>query len=667
MLTFLEGHGLKLLFFGGKGGVGKTTCATAAALQLARSSPRAAFLLISTDPAHSVGDSLAGLTPPANLTVLELDARGALAAFQAEHRQKLREIALRGTFLDEEDLGHFLDLSLPGLDELMALLMISRTAAARRYDTLVVDTAPTGHTLRLLTMPELLRRWLGVLDTLLAKHRFLRRRFNGACPADEVDAFLLDLAKSLKRLEALLKDPGRCRFVPVMLAEEMAVQETLDLLQALKRLQVPVSEIVINRLIPESPCPGCTGARRRQRRIIQGLADAEALAGCDLWGVPLHRREVRGKSLEKFWGSAAKLMPGEAPAPPRIFPLPPRVEDAPALPSSQSRFLIFAGKGGVGKTTLACATALRLAQDLKGQEILLISTDPAHSLADCLKMRLGPEPTRVLPALMAMEMDPARELDSLKREFRQGLERFLEPLGRGFDLPFDRRALEQLLELSPPGLDEIMALTRTLDFLEQGPFHLFVLDAAPTGHLLRLLEMPEIMDQWLKGFFGVLLKYRLAFRMPGFSQRLVRISKGLKRLRKLWCDPDRTAVYVVAGLTEMAFRETADLVAACQRLGLPTPVLFLNQATPAAPCPLCAAMNLREAQVKARFLRKFKDRHLTLVYRQDEPRGLKRLAGLGQNLYQPRGRRPVLYDRPGRKGAGSPCPSGRPYVRPIPG
>ena len=96
-------------------------------------------------------------------------------------------------------------------------------------------------------------------------------------------------------------------------------------------------------------------------------------------------------------------------------------------------------------------------------------------------------------------------------------------------------------------------------------------------------------------------------------------------------------------------------------------MLFLNQATPAAPCPLCAAMNLREAQVKARFLRKFKDRHLTLVYRQDEPRGLKRLAELGQNLYQPQGRRPALYDRPGRKGAGSPCPSGRPYVRPIPG
>ncbi len=323
MPVFLEDHGLKLLFFSGKGGVGKTTCATAAALQLARTSPQASFLLVSTDPAHSVKDCLAGLRPPANLAIREPDARSQLAAFQAEHRQKIRDIALRGTLLDESDLGRLLNLSLPGLDELMALLMIARTVEAREYDTLVVDTAPTGHTLRLLAMPELLGHWLGALDALLAKHRFMKKRFNGTFQADELDGFLADWTAALGRFKALLQDPGRCRFVPVMLAEEMVVRETATLLKELKRLQVPVTEMVINRLYPESTCPVCAGERRRQGEIIAGLAHNRAFAGLKLWTVPLSRQEVRGKPLESFWEGAAKIGAAVTAAPPGVADLPP--------------------------------------------------------------------------------------------------------------------------------------------------------------------------------------------------------------------------------------------------------------------------------------------------------------------------------------------------------
>ena len=159
--SFLADQGLRLLLFGGKGGVGKTSCATATALQLAGDSPQTAFLLVSTDPAHSVKDSLAGAQPPPNLQVIELDARECLAAFKRQHGPKLYAIASRGTFLDHYDISRFLDLSLPGLDELMAWLEIAAWAAARRYQAIVVDTAPTGHTLRLLAMPALLRNWLG--------------------------------------------------------------------------------------------------------------------------------------------------------------------------------------------------------------------------------------------------------------------------------------------------------------------------------------------------------------------------------------------------------------------------------------------------------------------------------------------------------------------------
>jgi arsenite-transporting ATPase len=90
---------LQLLIFGGKGGVGKTTCATAAALRLAARSPQSSFLLVSTDPAHSLADSLADLVPPRNLKVLELNPQEYLLDFKKKHHDKLREIASRGTFL----------------------------------------------------------------------------------------------------------------------------------------------------------------------------------------------------------------------------------------------------------------------------------------------------------------------------------------------------------------------------------------------------------------------------------------------------------------------------------------------------------------------------------------------------------------------------------------
>ena len=143
------------------------------------------------------------------------------------------------------------------------------------------------------------------------------------------------------------------------------------------------------------------------------------------------------------------------------------------------------------------------------------------------------------------------------------------------------------------------------------------------------------MDQWLKTFFGLLLKYKLTFRFPDISQQLVRISRNLKLLRNLWRDPARAALYAVTILTEMAFQETSDLLAVCRRLGVPVPVLLLNLATPAGDCPLCAALNRREALIRDKFRQTFPG-HQTVIYRQSEPRGLKRLTALGQALYRSR-------------------------------
>ena len=151
--AFLRDPVLRLLLFGGKGGVGKTTCATATALTLAHRWPESPYLLVSTDPAHSLGDAVAGSALPPNLALVELDAKDRLAAFRSAHGGTLKDIAARGTFLDGDDISQLLDLSLPGLDELVAFLDVFRWIEEDRYACVVVDTAPWGHTLRLLEMP----------------------------------------------------------------------------------------------------------------------------------------------------------------------------------------------------------------------------------------------------------------------------------------------------------------------------------------------------------------------------------------------------------------------------------------------------------------------------------------------------------------------------------
>jgi len=646
---FLSDGNMRLLLFGGKGGVGKTTASAATALELALRHPEKSLLLISTDPAHSLQDSFSGAEPPPNLKVLELDAQAYLHDFQEKNRQRLREIASRGTFLDEEDINRFMELSLPGMDELMAFLEISRWVKEGAYDGIIMDTAPTGHTLRLMEMPDMIRKWLEALDALLAKHRYMKKLFRGSYERDDLDHFIEGLAASVKQMEKLLKDHQQCRFVPVMQAEALSIEETLDLIRELQRLRIGVVDVVINRLYPESPCLTCRHVRARQLQELARIFHEPVFSHLRLWGVPMYPEEIRGmESLRSFWKGRMELdgqgtdlksvpslsVPPAEEAPLSLPPVKPRVDSPIPLPTPDMAMLVFAGKGGVGKTTLACATALRLARAYTGKRILLFSADPAHSLADCLSMPLGPEPVQAAPGLWAMEMDATADFVALKNQYRKELAQFLSQLMPNLDLTFDREVMERIMDLSPPGIDELMALAAVMDFLTPEGYDLLVLDAAPTGHLIRLLELPEIIEGWLKAFFRLFLKYRKIFRLPGISQRLVRLSKDLKRLRAILRDPSQAALYAASILTEMSFAETTDLVAACGRLEIPVPCLFLNMATPDGPDHLCHSLFQRESAVREKFALTFPGISRPVVSRQSDPRGIENLDALGQILYQ---------------------------------
>jgi arsenite-transporting ATPase len=631
---FLQGSLLKLIFFGGKGGVGKSTCATATALTLAQEHTDQQFLLISTDPAHSVQNILDGMRLPENLEVCELNAANSLQKFKDKYDGLLKQIAERGTFLDDEDIHGMMDAALPGMDELAAYLEIATWVRQDRYEHIIVDTAPTGHTLRLLEMPDLIHRWLVALDTLLAKHRYMRRRFTRNHQLDHLDEFLLSMNGDLTAMQNLMTDTQRCRFVLVLQAESMIVEESIDLINALDQRHIPRHHIVVNQLQPAHDCEYCNHQKIRQ---VQALKTAVAsVTDSIFWCLPMVAVEPRGRLLYDLWQHVQMVdFDSKEPTYSEKYHKPPFVVVKPLEPPAETlRVILFAGKGGVGKTTSACATALRMQYDHSGKRVLLFSTDPAHSLSDCLGMPINSIPTKVVGNLDAQEINAVANFASIRHAFSEELDAFLKLALKNLDLTFDREVMEHFLDLAPPGLDEIMALTEIMDHIDHGIYDVIILDAPPIGHFLRLLEMPELIRDWLKLFFNLLLKYRDVMRLPHLSERLVALSRGLKGLQRLLQNPEKTGAYVVTIPTELAIDKTIGMVSSLQQVGVRLQGLLINQMTPINTCDFCQSRSSLEATQIDRVRNVFSDQPQAGIYKHINPSGLNMLASLGDSLYQ---------------------------------
>ncbi len=304
-------HQTQLIIFGGKGGVGKTTCSSAAAIHLAERGQKT--LLVSTDPAHSLSDSIGQslgdevrkVVAVKDLDAVEIDPEQTLQTFKEEYGEGILDILKTGTYLDEEDVSDVFSLTIPGLDEVMGIKRIMDFIESEEHERYVLDTAPTGHALRLLFLPGLLDQWIKVLAKIRWKYRHIVSRLSGKEPLGEADDFLLVMKKAVKRIGSLMKDPMRTSFIVVTIPELMALKETERLIAELRHYGIPVSHMVVNNLIPaqRGSCSFCEETRVEQRAYVdilkRGFPDLElaliAREPGEIRGIP--RLKVLGNFL----------------------------------------------------------------------------------------------------------------------------------------------------------------------------------------------------------------------------------------------------------------------------------------------------------------------------------------------------------------------------------
>jgi arsenite-transporting ATPase len=296
-LKGLKQASLNLILFGGKGGVGKTTCASAAALYLAEDFKT---LIFSTDPAHSLADSLEQklddkpreVKGVKNLSALEVNAENALSKFKTEHQDEIKKIVETGTNLDAEDIDSVFALPIPGMDEVMGFKTMIDLIDEAKFDKYIVDTAPTGHALRLLTSPKLLDDWVKVMAKMRWKYRYMVERFAGKYEPDKGDDFLLSMKKTVKKIEDLLRDQNRCEFIAVTIPEDMAVLETARLISNLGEYGIKVRQLVINNVVESDGCEFCREKRKEQDKYINLIRGK--FNGLKATVVPACSHEIKG-------------------------------------------------------------------------------------------------------------------------------------------------------------------------------------------------------------------------------------------------------------------------------------------------------------------------------------------------------------------------------------
>ena len=264
-------------------------------------------MIFTTDPAPSLADSFGQkisneptqIEGVKNLFAMEIDAKKVLEEFKKEYGEDILDILQEGTYLANEEAEELFSLDIPGLDEVMGLKKITDFMDSQEYSLYIVDTAPTGHTLRLLTLPELLDDWIKFLASLRWKYHAMVRQFAREERVTKADQFLLEMKRTVKKVRELLQDEKRTEFIVVTIAESMGVRETEDLINTLEKFHIPSRHIIINNIFPKEDSDFAKLKRKNQEKYINEIK--KKFSNHAITEVLLHADEIQGiKSLESL-------------------------------------------------------------------------------------------------------------------------------------------------------------------------------------------------------------------------------------------------------------------------------------------------------------------------------------------------------------------------------
>ncbi|KAK4537111.1 hypothetical protein CDCA_CDCA11G3136 [Cyanidium caldarium] len=732
--------------FTAKGGQGKTTCACAAAVQVALRRPTARVLVISTDPAHNVSDAFAqrfSRDPQVvrgfdNLYAVEIDPERDFANTDLG-RALLPPTGDRApggdgaadSALDAEDpLGlagivSELITTVPGIDEALSFGQMMKSVQEMDYDLIVFDMAPTGHALKLLSFPSVLERGLRRLLDLrtrmapmlnMASSMMGMSLEGGASAFDaEIVGKMEELLGIVRRVDEQFRDARRTAFVCVCMPEFLSVYETERLLRELKRLHMHCGNLLINQVLWVNDAASAASPRdslyvpvalsgervgyaatelyesrvQIQQKYLQQIED---LYGEDfhITRMPMWMNEVRGVADLRAFGEALMQDSGIRPPEP--------LESATAESSLRNvvaqrslELIIASGKGNVGKTTTTAALAVHLAEESpRGRRVLLVSTDPAHSLSDAFGQNFSRVLTRehlhssdaVDEAMRPVRAEGIRgrgQLDVLEidtADFLRDLHQAVPPAGEsaaandGAESDPRTAMAAAMLGAAPsevirdllqavPGIDDAIAFTRLMQRIQALDYDVVVLDTAPTGHTLRLLSFPSLLQRGLdkleevrQRFSGPLsMAASLAgnMGMPGaadgarpdqeLAERLRTMQQTILQVVKQFQDAERTTFICVCIAEFLSVYETERLVQDLAEYGIDTHNVVVNQlfAAQASEAERVAMVQSRVA-MQQRYLHQIDElyardlRLCVLPLETQEVRGVEALRHFGQRI-----------------------------------
>jgi len=611
-----SGEETEFVFFSGKGGVGKSTVSCATATWLADNGYET--LLVTTDPAPNlsdifeqpIGHEVTAIDGIENLSAIEIDPDAAAEQYRQETIEPMRAL------LDDEEIETVEEqLNSPCVDEIAAFDNFVEFMESPEYDVVVFDTAPTGHTIRLMELPS---DWNAELE-------------KGGSTCIGPAASMEDKKRAYERAIDTLGDDERTSFAFVGKPEDSSIDEIERSASDLGELGIESQLLILNGYLPESVCedPFFEGKRADEQAVIDRAReafDADATAT-----YPLQPGEIAGLDLLAdvggvlYDGEAATVDAGAAPDVDADAVEFDAMADPDAVaeqltPTAETRYLFFTGKGGVGKSTVASTAATKLAE--AGHETLVVTTDPAAHLADIFGAPVGHEPTSVGPD----RLDAARiDQEEALAEYREGVldhVRTMYEEREDTEIDVDAAIANVEEELESPCAEEMAALEKFVSYFDEDGYDVVVFDTAPTGHTLRLLELPS---DW-KGFMdlGSLTKGAAPAKGDQYDE-VIEIMK----------DPDRStfAFVMYPEYTPMmeAYRAAEDLA---DQVGIETSLVVANYLLPETYGDNAFFANRRAQQ--ARYLGEIRERFdaplMSAPLRREAPIGPGELSSFGEDI-----------------------------------